>query len=152
MLMKTHGPAIFPSSAQEIAREFQLEERPLNSTEVPCDSRLKWGHLLRFSQSSIPAILDYLNILRPSDSSLPILIELGANLAIVLAFSPSAEEPLRLGLCCKWQAGLAIDDLGAWLRTFPRDTSLQKIRRELEWISPGYFSSMKSCGLLEATP
>src|SRR5262249_53883429 len=130
---------IFPSTVQEIVGYFKLPERPLNSTAIPCYCRLKWGYLQRFSQPHIPAVLDYFNIAQPKDISLPILFTLGANLAIVLAFSPSAEERLRLALCCEWNAGLAIDDLGAWLRTFP-PSDHPKTRRELEWIAPGYFS------------
>ena len=140
-LLAMHGPNIFTSTAQEIIQRFQLEERPLNSTAIPCCCRLKWGYLQRFPQPSIPAVLDYYNIAQPEDVSLPILVKLGANLAIVLAFSPSADESLRIGLCCQWHAGLAIDDLGAWLRTFPSSNHLGQLR-ELQWIAPGCFSSL----------
>jgi hypothetical protein len=146
ILIKTHGGAIFPSTAQEIVRQFQLEEHPLNSTAVPCRCQLKWGHLLRFGRPGVGPVLDYLNISQPEDISLPILIRLGANLAIVLAFSPSAEEPLRIGLCCQWYAGLAIDDLGAWLRTFA-SSSHQESLSELQWIAPACFSSVESHAL-----
>ena len=149
LLLKTHGPSIFLESAQEIAQAFQLEERPLNSTAIPCCCRLKWGYLQRFPQPSIPAALDYYNIAQPKDVSLPILVKLGANLAIVLAFSPSADESLRIGLCCQWHAGLAIDDLGAWLRTFPSSNHLGQLR-ELQWIAPGCFSSLGTAAPEEA--
>jgi hypothetical protein len=150
-LMKAHGGAISSSTAQEIERQFQLEERPLNSAEAPCRCRLKWGSLMRFSGQSVQAVLDYLNISQPEDISLPVLIKPGANLAIVLAFSPSAEE-LRIGLCCQWHAGLVIDDFGAWLRTFA-SANHPKTRRELGWIAPVCFSSVESHALhQEATP
>jgi hypothetical protein len=92
VLMKAYGRSIFPSTVDEIAQQFQLEERPLNSIEVPCRCRLKWGHLLRLNSDSVQAALDYLNIPQPEDVSLPILKKLGANLAVVLAFSSSVEE------------------------------------------------------------
>jgi hypothetical protein len=139
--MKAYGRSIFPSAVDEIAQEFQLEERPLNSTEVPCRCQLKWGHLLRLSRHNASEVLDYLNISQPEDISLPILIKLGANLVVVLAFSPCAEEPLRIGLCCQWHAGLAIDDFGAWLRTFPSGDYPKTRGLELQWIVPGCFSS-----------
>ena len=82
-LMKAHGRSIFPSSVEEITQAFQLEEHPLNSTAVPCRCRLKWGHLMRFGRPGVGPVLDYLNISEPEDTSLPILIRLGANLAIV---------------------------------------------------------------------
>jgi hypothetical protein len=148
-LMKTHGPAIFPSTVGEIVRQFQLEERPLNSATVPCCCKLKWGHLLRFSRHSILAVLDYFNISEPEDISLPVLTKLGANLAIVSAFSPAAEEPLRIGLCCQWQAGLAIDDLGPWLRSFASANNT-KTDRILQWIAPASFSSAEPHALEES--
>ena len=153
-LLAMHGPAIFQVTAQEITRHFQLEERPLNSTTIPCYCRLKWGYLQRFPWPDIPASLDYLlNIAQPQDVSLPILFKLGANLCAILAFSPAAEEAgeLRVGLCCQWDAGLAIDELGAWLRTFP--SSNHPNPRPLKWIAPPCFSSVGSRDLLEeATP
>jgi hypothetical protein len=152
-LMTSYGGAIFPSTASEIVRQFQLPERPLNSTAVPCWCRLKWGgYLLRFGRSGVGPVLDYFNITQPEDISLPILFTLGANLDIVLAFSSSAEEALRITLCCQWQAGLAIDDLGALLRSFPASKG-SKTDRILKWIAPACFSSGGSRALEEeATP
>jgi hypothetical protein len=143
-LMKAHGSAIFPLSAQEISGQFQLQERPLNSTTIPCRCQLKWGgYLLRFGRPGVQPALDFFDVPDPKDTSLPILIKLGANLAIVLAFSPSGEEPLRIGFCCQWQAGLAIDDLGAWLRTFPDSNHPQTRGLEVQWIAPSCFSAAK---------
>jgi hypothetical protein len=137
-LLKIHGPAIFASTAQEIVGHFKLPERSLNSTAIPCCCRLTWGYLQRFSQPNIPTVLDYFNIAQPEDISLPILFTLGANLAIVLAFSSAGEEPLRIGLCCQWHTGLAIDDLGAWLRTFPPPT-IKKRSANLSGLPPPVF-------------
>jgi hypothetical protein len=148
-LMKAYGSSIFLSTVDEIAQAFQLEERHLNSTEVPGRCRLKWGHLLRFSGQSVPAVLDYLNLEKPEHISLPILIKPGANLALVLAFSSSAEEPLRIGICCQWKDGLAIDDLGAWLRTFPPSKN-PETRLEIRWAPPGRFSSLDTPASEEA--
>jgi hypothetical protein len=149
-LIKTHGSAIFPAAVQEIARQFQLEEQPPNSIAVPCRCRLKWGHLWRFSGPSVNEVLDYLNISPPVDISLPVLVKLGANLALVLAFSPSVEEPLRIGVCCQWNAGVVIDDFAAWLRTFPACEYSRTRDLELQWIAPGCFSSLGTAAPEEA--
>jgi hypothetical protein len=149
-LIKAQGSAIFPATAQEIAQQFKLAEQPLNSTAVPCYCRLKWGYLKRFSGPSIPAVLDYFNIAQPQDISLPVLFTLGANLALVLAFSPSVEE-LRIGLCCQWRTGLAIDNLGAWLRRFP-SSGRPRARREITWVAPTCFSAVEPRPYDQANP
>jgi hypothetical protein len=149
-LMEAQGSAIFPATAQEIVGYFELPERPLNSTAIPCYCQLKWGYLKRFSGPSIPAVLDYFNIAPPEDISLPILFTLGANLALVLAFSPGGEE-LRIGLCCQWHTGLAIDDLGAWLRGFP-SSGRPRARREITWVAPSCFSAAQPRPYDEASP
>jgi hypothetical protein len=103
--------------SQEILEALQLPEQPLNSLEIPGYCTTKWGTLLRLDRGKSQQALSYLCVDQPADCSVPLLVNLGANVFVIFAWSQSAKEPLRIGLCSHWAEDLALKDLARWLRS-----------------------------------
>ncbi len=120
-LWETYGAAALAFYASNIIAALQIPEQPLNSLESFSYSKSKWGTLLRFDESNSQRALSYLCADEPLDPSAPVLINLGANVFAVFAWSPSSQEPLRIGLCSQWTSDLALKDLGRWLKSLPRN-------------------------------
>jgi hypothetical protein len=118
LLWETYGPPVLSVYTQQILAALAIREQPLNSPQLPSYSEAKWGTLLRLDQGKSKEALVHLCIEKPSDCSVPFLANLGANVFAVLAWSPLAQEPLRIGLCRHWNDDLAVKDLARWLKSF----------------------------------
>jgi hypothetical protein len=113
-LWNAYKTSLLERVVDELARKFGLEQRPLNSNELPNYSDTKWGPLVQFKGEQVPELLSYLCYEPPKDLSLPILVRLGGNVCCVLSFGP---ESTRGGLCFNGYEDPAIVDLQGWLRS-----------------------------------
>jgi hypothetical protein len=120
-LWETYGPASLAVYVDTIVRALPIPEQSLNSNQLPSHCATKWGQLLRIDPAGVERTLDYLTVERPADCSVPLLVNLGANVFAVFAFGPSAGEPLRIGLCDHWGDDLALKDAARWLKSLPRN-------------------------------
>jgi hypothetical protein len=111
-LWDRHKLSLLAHLLEELAQKFGLEQRPLNSCELPSYATTEWGTLIQVQPDQVPHLLDYLCLEPPVDSTLPILVKLGGNLSSVLAFGL---ESVRIGLCWNGCEDPVILDLQDWL-------------------------------------
>jgi hypothetical protein len=124
ILWDRHKTLLLAHLIEELAQKFGLEQRPLNSCELPSYATTEWGTLIQVQPDQ--ALLDSLCLEPPVDPTLPILARLGGNLSSVLAFGP---ESVRIGLCWNGCEDPVILDLQDWLGAFHK-SQRHSLRKE----------------------
>ena len=102
----------------ELVHKFSLQQRPLNSVELPSYSHTEWGVLIQLNEDQAALLLDYFCLSPFTDLTLPILVKLGGNISSVLAFGL---EVVRVGLCWNGCEDPVILDLQSWLRSVQKE-------------------------------
>jgi len=114
VLWNTHKSGLLGRVLGELTHKFSLQQRPLNSVELPGYSNTEWGILIQLKEDQASLLLEYLCLGSLTDLTLPILAKLGGNVSSVLAFG---SEVVRVGLCWNSCEDPVIGDLQGWLRS-----------------------------------
>jgi hypothetical protein len=114
VLWDTHRTELLERVLGELTSKFNLQQRPLNSAELPSYSHTEWGILIQLKGDQASPLLEYLCLGPLTDMTLPILAKLGGNVSSVLAFG---SEALRVGLCWDSFEDTVIRELQGWLRS-----------------------------------
>jgi hypothetical protein len=109
-----HKSSLLACLIEELAPQFELVKRPLNTQQLPAYADTEWGVLVLLRAEQAPQLLDYFHLPSPKDPSIPMLAKLGGNVSAVLAFGP---ETVRLGLCWNGLEDPVVLNLQDWLRS-----------------------------------